>query len=88
MCAIACSKVGADEACGGIVGLTPFNNCLSQGRPFAECVRTTANPAGMRACDAMRACRDDYICSRTGKGEGVCMPPYFLYQLRVDGHPG
>jgi hypothetical protein len=88
MCAIACSKIGADEACGGIVGLTPFNNCLSQGRPFADCVRETANPAGMRACDATRACRDDYICARTGKGEGVCMPPYFLYQLRVDGHPG
>lgn len=88
MCAIACAKIGTDEACGGIVGLVPFNNCLAQGRPFAQCVRTTANPAGMRACDATRSCRDDYICARIGKGEGVCMPPYFLYQLRVDGHPG
>ena len=85
----------------------------------------------MRACDAAKPCRDDYIClrpigydaanghenscsaepaspaisiprisarkSRThawlgrngGKGDprGLCIPPYFVFQFRSDGHP-
>jgi len=86
MCVVACGKMNDDEACGGIPQLTGFNNCLAAGRPFADCVRDNANPAAMRACDAEHACRDDYICARAGD-RGVCMPPYFLYQLRVDGHP-
>lgn len=32
--------------------------------------------------------RDDYICARTPDGNGACIPPYFLFQLRVDGHAG
>lgn len=87
MCVTSCAEIGADEACGAIPQLTAFNDCLSTGRAFAACVRTSARPAGMRACDATAVCRDDYICARTGDGTGVCLPPYFLYQLRVDGHP-
>ena len=86
MCVVGCSEVKEGEACGAIPQLDAFNNCLSTGRAFAECVRTSASPAGMRACDETHACRDDYICARTGEHGGVCMPPYFLYQLRVDGH--
>ncbi|HET6584659.1 MAG TPA: hypothetical protein VFG69_14470 [Nannocystaceae bacterium] len=86
MCVVACERMTDDEACGGIVQLKAFNDCLSAGRPFADCVRKSANPAALRACDAEHACRDDYICARAGE-RGVCMPPYFLYQLRVDGHP-
>ncbi len=87
MCVVDCSAVVDGEACGAIPQLTPFNDCLSRGRPFADCVRSSANAAGMRACDETRPCRDDYICARTGTGTNVCLPPYFLYQLRVDGHP-
>jgi hypothetical protein len=87
MCVVACGRMTADEACGGIPQLKGFNDCLSAGRNFAECVRDNASPAAMRACDTDHACRDDYICARAGE-RGVCMPPYFLYQLRVDGHPG
>lgn len=86
-CVRACSGLGPHEACGGIPQLDPFNTCLSTGRSFADCVRASARPAGMRACDEARPCRDDYVCARAGD-HGVCMPPYFLYQLRVDGHPG
>lgn len=85
-CARTCTALGDDEACGAIPQLRPFNDCLASGRGFATCMRKTANPAAMRACDRERACRDDYICARVD-GHGVCMPPYFLYQLRVDGHP-
>jgi hypothetical protein len=87
MCVTPCAGLGADEACGAIPQFVAFNDCLSTGRAFADCVRTSARPAGMRACDETRACRDDYICARTGAGANVCLPPYFLYQLRVDGHP-
>ena len=47
-----------------------------------------SNPAALRACDVDSPCRDDYICARSGSERGVCLPPYFLFQLRVDGHPG
>ncbi|MFO0636876.1 MAG: hypothetical protein U0168_28940 [Nannocystaceae bacterium] len=86
-CVRACSGLGPHEACGGVPQLDPFNACLSTGRAFAACVRASAQPAGLRACDEARPCRDDYVCARAGD-HGVCMPPYFLYQLRVDGHPG
>jgi hypothetical protein len=87
MCVVACASMTADEACGGIPQLTGFNNCLAAGRRFADCVRENASPAAMRSCDLDHPCRDDYICAQAGD-RGVCMPPYFLYQLRVDGHPG
>lgn len=87
MCVVACASMTSDEACGGIPQLTGFNNCLAAGRRFADCVRENASPAAMRACDVDHPCRDDYICAQAGD-RGVCMPPYFLYQLRVDGHPG
>jgi hypothetical protein len=40
----------------------------------------------LRACSAEVGCRDDYLCARGQGGQGVCIPPYFLFQLRVDGH--
>jgi hypothetical protein len=86
MCVVGCDALRDGEACGAIPQLDAFNNCLSTGKAFADCVRSSASPAGMRACDEQHACRDDYICARTGEDGGVCMPPYFLYQLRVDGH--
>ena len=57
------------------------------GRAFGDCIKENVRPAGLRRCDATTPCRDDYICARTPKGEVDCMPPYFLFQLRVDGHP-
>ncbi|MDD9968221.1 MAG: hypothetical protein OXR73_18425 [Myxococcales bacterium] len=32
---------------------------------------------------------EDYLCARMPglpSGQGACVPPYFLGQLRVDGH--
>ncbi len=76
--------------CGAIPNLRAFNDCLSRRVPFDQCVRETASPAAMRACDADAHCREDYVCARSpiaSYKRGVCMPPYFLFQLRVDGHP-
>jgi hypothetical protein len=89
MCAFACgsSAGGPKSACGVIPNLRSFNDCLAARRPFAQCIAEAGNPAGMRSCSVAEPCRDDYICARSGSDAGVCLPPYFLFQLRVDGHP-
>ncbi|NVB39538.1 hypothetical protein G6O69_16975 [Pseudenhygromyxa sp. WMMC2535] len=89
MCATSCAAAEGKEhaACGLIPQLRGFNDCLSAKRPFATCIAETAFPAALRTCSADAPCRDDYICARTGSEVGVCLPPYFLFQLRVDGHP-
>ena len=87
MCATSCENPAQDVACGSIALLTPFNNCLAKGTPFPLCLSQHVAPAGLRACSESTPCRDDYICSRTSSGRGACIPPYFLFQLRVDGHP-
>lgn len=87
MCATGCSDDRAETTCGAIALLTDFNDCLAQGRPFEGCIVNNSRPAGLRRCGAEARCRDDYVCAKTASGEGACMPPYFLFQLRVDGHP-
>jgi hypothetical protein len=86
MCSRACDRLGPDETCGLIPFLREFNDCVGHGNPFDTCILDNANPEGLRACDADHPCRDDYICARSRSARGVCMPPYFLFQLRVDGH--
>ncbi len=48
-------------------------------------------PTGIRRCSRENPCRDDYICAESLvqglEDEGVCVPPYFTIQFRVDGHP-
>lgn len=87
MCTTGCGDLPDDGACGVIALLTPFNNCLARGTPFPRCLAEHVAPAGLRRCGADEPCREDYICARTPGGEGACIPPYFLFQLRVDGHP-
>ena len=87
MCASSCAALPGEASCGGIAILTPFNGCLARGRPFAECVRDHVRPAGLRRCSEQAPCRDDYVCARGSGAAGVCLPPYFVFQMRVDGHP-
>lgn len=87
MCAASCGEGGPAAACGAIALLTPFNNCIARGEPFEACVRANVRPADLRGCDFKHPCRDDYVCARAGKDHGTCIPPYFLFQMRVDGHP-
>ena len=86
MCASACASLAPGDTCGAIALLTPFNNCLARGGAFAACA-TLARPAGLAACDARTPCRPDYLCARTPGGGSACLPPYFVLQMRVDGHP-
>ena len=87
MCSVSCDGMPEAATCGGIPQLRGFNDCLAGGRPFAQCIRANVRPSGLRACDEKSPCRDDYICAAGSSERGVCLPPYFLFQLRVDGHP-
>lgn len=88
MCAGTCEAMLPGETCGAIALLQQFNDCLARRKdPFAKCLGDNVRPAAMKRCSDTESCRDDYICARTAKGEGACIPPYFLFQLRVDGHP-
>ena len=82
-----CDYMKDGETCGSIAILQGFNECLGRREPFAKCLAANVRPAALQACDVNTPCRDDYICSRTQAGEGACIPPYFLFQLRLDGHP-
>lgn len=89
-CAGNCSPMGHGEG-DAICGATPpsgFNECLGRGESFDACL-AKAQPALRRRCDAENACGDDYVCASVPgapKGVGACMPPYFIFQARVDGH--
>jgi hypothetical protein len=83
MCTASCGAPGT--TCGSIAVLDSFNACLAQQKSFLSCIRGNVQAAGLRACDANSPCRDDYVCARAAQG-GVCLPPYFVFQLRVDGH--
>lgn len=86
---LSCSRpaLPSEAACTKIAA-SGFNNCIREGRNFDICMRFTA-PSGLRRCDTSTPCRDDYICvaSSIQPGSGACLPPYFLFQFRVDGHP-
>lgn len=87
MCGIACETKDKNAACGAIAILKDFNGCLAKGGLFTQCVEDNVDPLGLRRCDDANPCRDDYLCVRTKRSEGTCIPPYFLFQMRVDGHP-
>jgi hypothetical protein len=86
-CASVCPPPEPDAICQRVPALARFTDCMASGATFRECFASAAEPLGLRACDAARSCRDDYLCARTTSGQGVCVPPYFLFQLVIDGHP-
>ena len=88
MCAGGCKddSTHPHSVCGSIALLTEFNNCLAGGGLFADCTKFS-RPALLRECSPTEPCRDDYICARATATRNACLPPYFLLQMRVDGHP-
>jgi hypothetical protein len=86
-----CDNLPHEATCGRVAA-TGFNDCISAGKPFPECLKLTQT-AGLRACDRANPCRDDYICTAPyedlsdQRKLGTCIPPYFMFQFRVDGHP-
>ena len=86
-----CNDLPGEARCGRVAA-TGFNACIGAGKPFPECLKLTET-AGLRACDRANPCRADYICTAPydlpgpNQSMGTCIPPYFMFQFRVDGHP-
>lgn len=62
---------------------TSFKSCLSSNK--------FTHDSSLRTCSVLKPCRDDYVCVSTNNTfvtkTGACLPPYFLFQFRTDGHP-
>ncbi len=88
------------ELC-GVVGGSAFDSCVEG--DFHGCLASVVGRGMVGACSADLPCREDRACqaipwqldampSAAGEtlaaaGVGVCTPTYFLFQLRLDGHP-
>jgi hypothetical protein len=91
-CTDRCTEVGALTANGdAICAKLPVSGyeeiCFRTDEPIERCLATRMNPSLVRACDADHPCRDDYACARVSAEatRGACVPPYFVFQARVDG---
>jgi hypothetical protein len=92
LCAGGCEDLPEGTVCGGIALLREFNACLASKTPFDRCLAEHTRPGALAACDARTPCRDVFVCVRMAGTEGTegtaaCLPPYFLFQARIDGHP-
>jgi hypothetical protein len=87
-CASACSANLADGSCADFLDVDGFQNCLRFDFSHDVCAQRYVFAAGMRACDAGDPCRQDFVCVKTPEaGVGACVPPYFVFPLRLDGFP-
>lgn len=87
-CSGACNSNVENGTCADFLDADAFQNCLRSKQTFGACAKQFVFGAGLRACDADNACRQDYVCVRSrAAGKGACVPPYFVYQLRLDGYP-
>lgn len=89
-----------NEIC-GLVGGAAFDRCAEG--DFHECLSDIVVRGAVDTCHKNRFCREDYMCQKLDtrlsptKPEiarrmedeqiGFCTPTYFLYQMRIDGHP-
>jgi hypothetical protein len=82
------------EIC-GMAGGKAFDACVAT-NDFEMCLAASV-VRGMRpTCGEGRFCREDYLCQSLPpdlaeigkvKGLGYCSPTYFVFQMRLDGHP-
>ena len=86
MCVYGCTALKEGEVCGRTPG-KHFNRCVARGNSFEHCLSERTHKTGLKRCDLEDPCRDDYVCSRNPDAAGgICIPTYFVFQLRVDGH--
>lgn len=85
---LSCDNLPAEASCGPLPAARPgFNACIGT-KNFDACLKEYSLGVGLRGCDQLNPCRDDYICAESFESNrGSCVPPYFLFQFRVDGHP-
>ena len=89
-----------EEFC-AVVGGSRFDSCVE--RDFHSCLEEVVGRGMVSSCHLGHFCREDYICqllpyqlngvpTEAGQavvdaGVGFCTPTYFMFQLRLDGHP-
>lgn len=85
---LTCDNLPSEAVCGPLPAARPgFNACIGK-KTFTQCLKEFSLGVGLRGCDQLSPCRDDYICAESfDPTRGSCVPPYFLVQFRVDGHP-
>ena len=80
-------------------GSSAFDRCANKGN-WSECIFASTQRGLRTACDEDTPCRNDYVCQRlfefdpqasprvlSSYERGYCVPNYFIFQLRLDGHP-
>jgi hypothetical protein len=93
-------EVVNEEIC-AVVGGSRFDSCVE--KDFHTCLNKIVGRGMVSSCHSGHFCREDYICqalpyqlegvpAEAGKavadaGVGFCTPTYFVFQLRLDGHP-
>lgn len=92
---VCATEGGAPDGPRRIEGL--FAGCVEllkdEQSSFRSCITSPnfTHASMLRACNVLQPCRDDYLCVATKAslrtGKGACLPPYFLFQFRTDGHP-
>jgi hypothetical protein len=90
LCSGPCTTPGHVDGNGicGVAVPTGFNECIGANRPFETCIRGGSKQL-RRACDTTHPCGPDYVCAAVPNGPastGACLPTYFMFQVRVDGH--
>ena len=89
MCSEGCSILGevrGETVCADLPASGYESDCFFTNRPFEDCLKKHVSRQRVRACDEKALCRDDFACARVaGASVGACVPPYFVFQLRVDG---
>jgi hypothetical protein len=91
MCSETCTTLGEIQG-GSICAPLPAAgyeaDCFLGREPIEQCLVRHFVTARVAKCDARTPCRDDYGCARVPgapPGVGACVPPYFIFQARVDG---
>lgn len=91
MCSARCTRSGEIEGaaiCAPLPAAGYEADCFYSREPVERCLRRHVMNAKVATCDAEHSCRDDYACARVPgapEGVGACVPPYFVFQVRVDG---
>ncbi|MDB4937160.1 MAG: hypothetical protein JWP87_4132 [Labilithrix sp.] len=91
MCSAYCTRLGEVDGgaiCAPLPAARYEADCFYSREPVERCLKRHFIKAKVATCDAERACRDDFACTRVPgapDGLGACVPPYFVFQVRVDG---
>ncbi len=95
MCSVNCDNEG-ETLRGGTCVKVPHHgfetDCFKPDAILEQCLNTPPHftTEYVRDCSRTAPCRDDFVCARIPSRmpfEGACVPPYFLFQARVDGPP-